>query len=487
MCARIVPLLIIASLISLAAGCYDPAVPTAAYLCNPVDKSCPRGQHCTCGLCVASDDQAACEFKVRAITGGAASAVGEHQAFALSVEALEADGTTVASGFSGPVTLSSRWGDVTPNTITVASGQASAMVSLNRETLPPQTATITANFAGNRGVSNKIAVAAPPFVRDGTPIAPPPSSAQPFGFADVSVAQPDVHKTSGGWRMYFGGVTGATYKFGVATSSDGKSFVPMAAPIFAAGGAPFDQQAVNSPSVFTLSDGSANLAFSAIPTSGGEEIGLATSPDGLMPFTLANGSSPIIKRTDCGFCSSTVSSPAVLADPSMPLGDGGTTSAWLMFFSGTAMGSVAIGRATSTDGIHFTPEPAPVLSGDVSGEAVLLAPHVLVDGSVYKMWYSFARLSDFRMGDLCLSTVGIGYATSSDGFYWIRSPSNPVMRTGGSGWDAATTAFLVGSVVPADGVDPHNGVVLYYSTYRTTTTSGGPACLPNGIGRATRP
>jgi hypothetical protein len=104
------------------------------------------------------------------------------------------------------------------------------------------------------------------------------------------------------------------------------------------------------------------------------------------------------------------------------------------------------------------------------------------------MFYSFARLSDLK-GDLCASNVNIGYATSSDGFYWIRSPSNPVMSAMplGNGWDAAISAFLVGSIVPTDGSDAQNGLSLYYSTFRHQIILGLDQCLPNGIGRATRP
>jgi hypothetical protein len=158
-----------------------------------------------------------------------------------------------------------------------------------------------------------------------------------------------------------------------------------------------------------------------------------------------------------------------------------------MFFNATSKNQVAIGRASSSDGVHFTPEPAPLLTGDLGGEAVLLSPRVVIDGSVYKMWYSFARLTDFRNNDLCQSTLGVGYATSSDGFYWIRSPSNPVLQVGGGGWDATSTTFLVGSVVPSDGVSAQSGFTLYYSSFVPTTTTLGTFCLPNGIGRATRP
>src|SRR5262249_54537471 len=102
---------------------------------------------------------------------------------------------------------------------------------------------------------------------------------------------------------------------------------------------------------------------------------------------------------------------------------------------------------------------------------------------------TFARIADVLGKDLCSAPVNVGYATSDDGFFWVRSPSNPVMPAGGLlGWDSQITAFLVGSVVPSDGLDAQTGISLYYSTLRQTSfIPGGPtSCLPNGIGRATR-
>ena len=40
----------------------------------------------------------------------------------------------------------------------------------------------------------------------------------------------------------------------------------------------------------------------------GDVLGMASSPDGLAPFTLSNGGMPILKRTDCGFCGTTLES-----------------------------------------------------------------------------------------------------------------------------------------------------------------------------------
>ncbi len=475
----------------LAVGCYSPSPPAGAYRCSTADDACPSGQHCTCGLCVKSDDQAACGFTLSA-TLPAGGTVGEHEQFALSLQALDANGAA-ADGFDGTVTLSSSWGDVVPPTVALVDGQAQTMIALNRETLPPQTATVTATFAGNKGSVGKIGVTAQPFVRDPDAIVPPPTGPMTFGFADTIVAEPDVIiPSSGQYRMYFGGYAQGQqfqgYSFGVATSTDGLHFTPNPVPVLQTPAMPPKAQ-INSPTAFSVGS-SWYLAYSqgTMGVIDAQDVWLAgPSADGMTTFP-AIGPNPVVSRTDCAYCDATVDFPSVISDPS---GSGG----YIMFFSSqhtVASGSVAeIGRASAgPDGQHFTAEPAPLLSSDLTGEAVLLAPRVIVDGTVFKMWYSYARAQDIKdLQNLCnaMNQVQIGYATSSDGFYWIRSPSNPAVAVGGSGWDVDSNALVAGSVVPRDGKSTSSGFALYYTTFRTVTVFGLPVCVPSGIGRATRP
>ena len=136
------------------------------------------------------------------------------------------------------MTLSSSWGDVVPATVALVNGQAQAMVALNRETLPPQTATVTAdvrrqqrNGRQDQRARRSRSRAMP------TAIVPPPTGSATFGFADTVVAEPDVIITSvGQYRMYFGGYAMSQqykgYNFGVATSTDGVHFTPSPDPIF---------------------------------------------------------------------------------------------------------------------------------------------------------------------------------------------------------------------------------------------------------------
>jgi len=179
----------------------------------------------------------------------------------------------------------------------------------------------------------------------------------------------------------------------------------------------------------------------------------------------------------------------VVPDPDL-IGSDGKPGAWLMYFTGSSPAPVAgstvgaiaaVGLASSVDGKTFVVEPSPVLNGDLGGEATIFAPQILIEGSVYKMWYSFSRARD---GGTVRCKTSIGYATSSDGRYWVRSPSNtptaPIEGPSGSGWDALDVGFLAGSVLRAD----DGSLALYYTLYRDGGVDG---CIPNGIGRAVRP
>src|SRR5262245_7351262 len=111
------------------AACFNPSPQSGAYRCDPSDKGCPPGQHCTCGLCVKQDSDAACSFKVELGTG-VSRGVNEHQQFPVTITALDNKQNT-ASGFNGTVQLSfslpnqSTWCDVTPSSVVMHGGSAS--------------------------------------------------------------------------------------------------------------------------------------------------------------------------------------------------------------------------------------------------------------------------------------------------------------------------------------------------------------------------
>jgi hypothetical protein len=263
-----------------------------------------------------------------------------------------------------------------------------------------------------------------------------------------------------------------------------------------------------SPSVYMIG-GEAHMAYGG---SISPSVLHAVSPDGLQVFAPQTAS--LLSTSQCAYCSAAAAFPQVLSDTSQAT-DGGVAP-WLMLFSAAdTTGAVSIGRASSPDGVTWTPEPAPVLQGDLSGEAVLLSPRVMLDGSIYKMWYSFASLAKV-IPTVCLTqancpttevcdpnkhvcvspvtdpfstfceagtTINVGYATSADGFFWTRSPSNPVLDVDKIG-QSGDHALLLSAVIPADAKDPASGVTLYYSTFRRSPLLAN-RCVPNGISRAT--
>src|SRR5260370_26991651 len=137
---------------------------------------------------------------------------------------------------------------------------------------------------------------------------------------------------------------------------------------------------------------------------------MAHSADGVN-FALAPPNA-ILKHDIFPYCASSVPFPTVLRDPANPATDGGTGGGWLMFFSAADAQSIpSIGRASSLDGSGFVAEPSPVLTGDLGGEIFLFAPQVVVDGSVFKMWYAYTRNTVFL--DICHAGIQISYATSN--------------------------------------------------------------------------
>lgn len=170
---------------------------------------------------------------------------------------------------------------------------------------------------------------------------------------------------------------------------------------------------------------------------------------------------PIITRGGAGAWDS-----ASAGEPSV-INDGGTYKMW---YSGQdAQGVFRIGYATSSDGKVWTKSPNPVLSvgsGTAWDAAGIASSAVIKDGSTYRMWY---------MGQNAANTVAIGYATSSDGITWTKQNSGNAVLTGGAGFEA-------------DGVGSPS-VILDGSTLRMwySGKSGGGIVGTQAIGYATSP
>lgn len=228
--------------------------------------------------------------------------------------------------------------------------------------------------------------------------------------------------------MYYQGVDGSSAaRIGRALSPDGVAWTrdPDGPVLDPGGSGAFDASGVRQPSV--VFDGTTwHMWYAAgvTPVGGtfgvtGSRIGYATSSDGVA-WTRQNGGGPVLSGEAGEWDRDGVAMPAVLHE-----GD-----SFEMWYVGAFGDSIAIGRATSADGVTWTRDASnPVLTGgpvtafDADGP---FEPTVLKDGTTYRMWYE----------GLSSLVSRIGYARSFDGTSWTKYPGNAVIRLGSYlSWD----------------------------------------------------
>lgn len=103
-----------------------------------------------------------------------------------------------------------------------------------------------------------------------------------------------------------------------------------------------------------------------------------------------------------------------------------------MWYTGRTDSNSYIGYAVSPDGKIWTRAgEKPVLSPELPWEKeAVMVPHVIWDDKelIYKMWYS---------GGDQYEPDAIGYATSLDGYAWIKNAEPVFLPSKGSGWDGS--------------------------------------------------
>ncbi len=100
---------------------------------------------------------------------------------------------------------------------------------------------------------------------------------------------------------------------------------------------------------------------------------------------------------------------------------------WVMYYAGSAGGRTTVGRATSSDGLTWTADAAPVLTSTADWDAVSLVPGSVVEGAdgVLTLWFSAFDGELWRIG-AATSTDGTRFTrVSGDTYAWIFDEGGP--------------------------------------------------------------
>jgi hypothetical protein len=154
-------------------------------------------------------------------------------------------------------------------------------------------------------------------------------------------------------------------------------------------------------------------------------VGCAVSTDGGRAFEKVSAS-PVLGRNRFD--------PYLTASPSILI-ESGTWRMWYVSGTGWSSGenpepNYRICYAESTDGIEWRPSGVTCIDYSGPGEHAIARPHVINDGSTYRMWYSH-RGERYR----------IGYAESNDGLKWTRKDDQVGIDVSPEGWDSEMVAY----------------------------------------------
>jgi predicted GH43/DUF377 family glycosyl hydrolase len=164
-------------------------------------------------------------------------------------------------------------------------------------------------------------------------------------------------------------------------------------------------------------------------------IGLAISEDGGQTFERAF-KGPLLDRTqyEPHFCAV----PCVLVEDDK----------WRMWYLSGVRWDVFDGRpepryhikyAESEDGINWDRRGIICIDFKSESEAGIVRPSVIKDSGLYRMWYSYRGLENYRTDKN--NSYRIGYAESEDGIDWTRKDENLGLPVSPSGWDSEMVAY----------------------------------------------
>jgi len=184
----------------------------------------------------------------------------------------------------------------------------------------------------------------------------------------------------------------------------------------------------------------------------------ATSTDGIA-WTKYNNAAAVMPSGAAGEWDHTIDTPEIVRD---------SAGYKLFYFGDTLPGGTnqnpsplaGLGVATSDDGIVWTKYAGnPILGRGANGsweQSWIESPAVIWDsaGGEYLMWYSGVDTTSWR--------IGVGLATSPDGFVWTKYAGNPVIAPGPTGsYDDMWAA--VPAVIRTD-----DGYAMWYSGFNSS-------------------
>ncbi|MEX0966935.1 MAG: hypothetical protein WD077_06835 [Bacteroidia bacterium] len=162
-------------------------------------------------------------------------------------------------------------------------------------------------------------------------------------------------------------------------------------------------------------------------------IGLAVSDNGGVTFQrLFKG--PVVDRN--------LHEPFFTASPCV-LKEGDLWRMWYASSTGFVMANgkpeplYVIKYATSSDGIHWQRPNITCILPKSEYEANA-RPTVIIEGGIYKMWFTYRGSFDYRDGK---DSYRIGYAESTDGIDWKRMDERAGINLSPDGWDSKMQTY----------------------------------------------
>ncbi len=272
------------------------------------------------------------------------------------------------------------------------------------------------------------------------------------------VLNPSVIQFGGNLINYYSGWDGTVWQTGYATSTDnGLTWNKRATPVLSIGDWTTQYIAANGSNIVV--NGQMFMYFQGESADGHQQIGLATSPDGIN-FTMQPN--PVIAAGPAGsYDDLYTSDPYVLQ-----VGN----QYWMYYSAVTHDYSFTMARATSTDGVNWTKDAQPLFANGAPGDFDDVGdaePSIVYQDGLYFM--IFTANKDMKRS--------LGWATSPDGVNWTkRGPLVPAQMI--PGWAQA----LMCDPTP---VPTGNNDGTYYVFFGASGTSSQSQNVNGHIGRLT--